>query len=98
MSDIIVPPELPVDVSGLAIMGGFGHRSPATAPRPELPLLRVHGFAMMGGVDVSVRLPGESARDAKRREREERDLRDLSSRTAHLTAVLDEVLQGSGSR
>jgi len=73
--DIIVPPELAVDVSGLAIMGGFGHRSPATTPRPDLPLLRVHGFAMMGGVDVSVRLPGETAKEAKRRERDERRAR-----------------------
>ena len=70
--DIIVPPDLPTEVNGLAIMGGFGHRSPPSAARPDLPLLRVHGFALMGGVDVSVRLPGESSKDARRRERAER--------------------------
>ncbi|NJD11237.1 MAG: hypothetical protein FIB01_12655 [Gemmatimonadetes bacterium] len=70
--DIIVPPDLVVDVSGVAIMGGFGHRSPAPAPHPDLPLLRVHGLALMGGGDVQVRLPGESAKQAKRREREAR--------------------------
>ena len=70
--DIIVPPDLPVEVNGFAIMGGFDNRSPTAQPRAGLPLLKVHGFAVMGGVDVSVRLPGESARDAKRREREER--------------------------
>jgi hypothetical protein len=69
--EIIVPPDLPVDVSGLAIMGGFGHRTPA-APGAGQPLLRIHGFALMGGVDIAVRLPGESAKEAKRRQRDQR--------------------------
>jgi len=70
--ELIVPPDLAVEVNGLAIMGGFGHRSPASRPGLDQPLLRVHGFALMGGVDVAVRLPGESAKDAKRRERDQR--------------------------
>ena len=69
--DIIVPPGMVVDASGLAIMGGFGHATPPSHPDPAAPRLRVHGLALMGGVDITVRRPGESARDAKRRLREE---------------------------
>lgn len=79
--DIIVPPDLPVEVSGIAIMGGWS--DPIDARHPHVPgqpedyrgeprLLRIRGFAFMGGVDVHVRLPGESGRDAARRRREER--------------------------
>jgi len=66
---ITVPPGLPVEIHGSAIMGGFADvtRAPAN-PDPELPLLRVHGFVVMGGVDVRMRLPGESDHDAHRRE------------------------------
>jgi hypothetical protein len=70
--EVIVPPDLPVEVNGIGIMGGFGHREPASRPSPDMPLLRINGFALMGGVDVRVRLPGETAREAKRRERGER--------------------------
>ncbi|MBA3968803.1 MAG: hypothetical protein H0X52_01725, partial [Gemmatimonadetes bacterium] len=47
--------------------------SPASSD-PSAPLLRVSGLAIMGGVDIQVRLSGESARDAKRRLREVRRL------------------------
>jgi hypothetical protein len=69
---IIVPPELAVETSGMAIMGGFEHleRAPSVAD-PERPVLRVTGFAMMGGVSVETRLAGESERDARRRRRKE---------------------------
>jgi hypothetical protein len=71
--EIIVPPELPVDMSGVAFMGGFEHmaRTPVE-PEPGRPVLRVGGFAMMGGVSVETRLVGESAGDARRRRRRER--------------------------
>lgn len=75
---LIVPPGLPVEVSGTAIMGGFGHieRAPVQAD-PERPLLRVHGLAIMGGVAVETRLPGESEREAhERRSRHRRELGD----------------------
>jgi len=66
--ELIVPPNLPVEVTGTAIFGGFGHvdRVPAQAD-PDRPLLRVHGIAIFGGVEVETRLPGESERDAHRR-------------------------------
>jgi hypothetical protein len=71
--EILVPPDLTVDASGIAIMGGFEHSSPV--PRePSAPVLRIQGFCMMGGVEVHVRRPGESAKDAQLRQREERRL------------------------
>jgi hypothetical protein len=69
---IIVPPTLSVEIAGSAIMGGFDHleRVPQV-PDPGRPVLRVHGFAFMGGVAIETRLPGESERDAHRRRRRE---------------------------
>jgi hypothetical protein len=69
--EIIVPPGLAVDASGIAIMGGFEHRSQAPHLPPGAARLRIHGIAFMGGVDVCVRNPGESAKEARRRIREE---------------------------
>jgi len=47
---------------------------------PDQPLLRVKGLVVMGGAEIAVRLPGESARDAKKRKRiERRELRELKS-------------------
>lgn len=67
---ILVPPGLAVEVHGTAVMGGFQNvnRAPPT-PDPDAPLLRVRGIAVMGGVDISMRLPGETERGARRRQR-----------------------------
>jgi hypothetical protein len=74
-AQIIVPPGLSVEVSGTAIMGGFGHMERiAEQLDPDRPVLRVHGLAIMGGVAVETRLPGESEKEAhKRRRRDRRD-------------------------
>ncbi len=70
---IIVPPELNVESHGLALFGGFDHGgSESGVPDPSAPTLRITGVAWMGGVEISVRLPGESSRDARRRHRERR--------------------------
>lgn len=71
--DIVVPPHVAVQCDGLAIMGGFEevHRAPAV-PDPDRPTLMITGIAMMGGVDIQTRLPGESAWQAWKRERRER--------------------------
>ncbi len=72
-ADIVVPPDLSVDASGLAIMGGFGHQERRyRAPDSEAPVLQIRGFALMGGVDITVRLPGETAKDARLRRKAER--------------------------
>ncbi|HEU0014093.1 MAG TPA: DUF1707 domain-containing protein [Longimicrobium sp.] len=72
-AEVIVPPGVHVEVDGSAILGGFGDASFGPPPTdPEAPVLRINGVAIMGGVDVSVRNPGETLRDAKRRMRAER--------------------------
>ena len=71
-AEIITPPGMNVDTGGLAIMGGFAHRHDRPPNNdPNAPVLRITGFALMGGVDLQVRLPGESSGDARRRERDE---------------------------
>jgi hypothetical protein len=70
-AEIIVPPGLTVESDGVAIMGGFAHQEDASVSQdPDAPILRLRGLCIMGGVDVSIRYPGESNRDAKRRLKE----------------------------
>jgi hypothetical protein len=73
-AEIIVPPDLAVECDGVAILGGFEHSDRAPPrPDPDLPLLRIKGVAFMGGFSISTRLPGESARMARKREKRERN-------------------------
>lgn len=75
--EIIVPPSVNVESHGIGIMGGFEDVSGAAPYDPDAPTVRIAGLALMGGVDIQVRHPGESARDARRRRRaERRRLRD----------------------
>jgi hypothetical protein len=81
---IIVPPTLAVDMDGSALLGGFDQtdRAPVT-PDPSRPLLRITGFAFMGGVHVETRLPGETAADMRRRNRAaRRELKRAQKRRA----------------
>ena len=67
---IIVPPGVRVESFGASLMGGFGlEAGDATALSPAHPVLRLSGLAFMGGVETEMRLPGESAKEAKRRRR-----------------------------
>jgi Domain of unknown function (DUF1707) len=71
--EILVPPWLAVECDATSILGGFeelnrGHGS----PDPDRALLRITGFAVMGGVSIETRLPGESRRDARKRIKKER--------------------------
>lgn len=71
--EIIVPPEMAVEVDGMAVLGGFEHQTDTPLRSdPNLPTLRIRGMALLGGVDVKVRLPGETSREAKKRRRLER--------------------------
>lgn len=71
--EIIVPPDLQVEFSGMGIMGGFDCDADVSRVYdPDAPVLKVSGLAIMGGADVTVREPGETAREAKRRKRLER--------------------------
>lgn len=68
--EIIVPPGLGVESDGIAILGSFEHKEDVVLnPDPDTPFLRIKGLCIMGGVEVSVRLPGETPREAKRRRR-----------------------------
>jgi hypothetical protein len=85
-AEIIVPPGLAVDASGMAIMGKFEHASPAGASNPDAPVLKITGVTIMGSVEIVEREPGETARDAKRRRKEEereRRHRDRPERPGH---------------
>ncbi|MBK6688150.1 MAG: DUF1707 domain-containing protein [Deltaproteobacteria bacterium] len=70
--EIVVPPELAVEVHGLGILGSFESldRAPNNAD-PGRPLLRVTGKAIMGSVEIKTRLVGETGLEAWARSREE---------------------------
>jgi hypothetical protein len=77
-AEIIVPPGLPVECDGFALLGGFDYGEEAmVAPDPDTPLLRIRGFCLMGGVEVTTRHLGETAREAKRRRKFEKKKRNL---------------------
>lgn len=70
---IVAPPHVRVECSGVGIMGGFDHRDDSrSVAEPGAAVLRITGLAVMGGVEVVVRRPGESRRDARRRMKRER--------------------------
>src|SRR5690606_16143147 len=84
-AEIIVPPGLAVDCSGIGILGGFEHQADLRDHAGSTaPLLRINGFALMGGVEVTVRLPGETAADARRRKRQERKALQQQRRTSNI--------------
>lgn len=71
--EILVSPDMMVDCSGIAIMGGFEQGvAPPSTPNPEAPVIKISGMALMGGVEIIYRYPGETAKDAKLRRRQER--------------------------
>ncbi|MEV6110437.1 DUF1707 domain-containing protein [Streptomyces sp. NPDC051940] len=51
--NIVVPPEIEVEVRGLGIMGGFDQSHTGTRGAPGAPRVVVTGFAFWGGVGVS---------------------------------------------
>jgi hypothetical protein len=69
--EIVVPPQLAVESIGHAVFGNFEAYGGAVAD-PDRPILRIEGTVVFGNVEISVRLPGESEREARRRERRAR--------------------------
>jgi len=65
--DIVVPEGIAVDMSGFAVMGGHDYRPGNEPIRPGTPMVRVRGYALMGGVDVRVKR-STAGRRALRRE------------------------------
>lgn len=50
--DILVPTGVRVEVTGMAVMGGFSVRGAEATEDPNAPVLRISGLAIMAGVDV----------------------------------------------
>ncbi len=76
--EVVAPPDVRVECSGIGIMGGFGIGSQYRPPAdPDAPTIRVTGLAVMGGAGVTIRHSGETAGDARRRLRAERNARRL---------------------
>ncbi|MGE0547709.1 MAG: LiaF domain-containing protein [Kofleriaceae bacterium] len=71
--EVLVPPWLAVDVDVSSMFGNVEerHRVPPDT-EPGQPVLRLVGAVRFGNLEISTRLPGETARDARRRERGER--------------------------
>ena len=78
--EVIVPPGVNIDVSGLPLLGGFEDK--AGAGEPGAPTLRVRGMAVMGGVEVKRKNP-RSASKSSRRRRERRERRASSQGCTH---------------
>jgi hypothetical protein len=74
--EIVVPPDVAVDVDIIGVLGGveYTHGTQSTL-HPDAPVLRITGFALMGGAEVSVRYPEEGKKEARRRRREEKKAR-----------------------
>ncbi len=71
--ELILPPWLAIDVDVSSFAGNVEerHRAPRE-PDPSQPLLRVTGAVRFGNLEISTRLPGETAGDARKREKRER--------------------------
>ncbi|MEQ1855127.1 MAG: DUF1707 domain-containing protein [Longimicrobiales bacterium] len=97
--EVIVPPGLNVECHGVGIMGAFDHAPDLNEHDPTAPTLRITGVALMGGVDVVVRHPGESARDARQRRRAARHerLREVKSGAREIAEEAKRQLRRPGS-
>jgi len=71
--EVVLPPNLGIDVDVSSFAGAVTerHRVPPDAD-PARPLIRIIGSVRFGNLEITTRLPGESARDAYRRERREK--------------------------
>jgi hypothetical protein len=71
--EIIVPPGIRVDVQDSTLMGEVKWDSSDTyTDSPDAPSIFVRGTAIMSGVEIKLRYPGETDRDAKRRRKRHR--------------------------
>jgi hypothetical protein len=53
--EVLAPPDLPVQLSGIALLGGKSDERRPGPERPGAPLVRVRVFALLGGVTVKER-------------------------------------------
>ncbi len=68
-SNVYVPDSVEVELGGFNLMGGNEIRGNQRSPRPGAPVVRIRGFALMGGATI-YRLPpqarGVSLKEARR--------------------------------
>ena len=75
--DVIVPHGVRVEAIGFAIMGGFdANAGDATAGDPDQPVIRLSGFAVMGGVSARHKEPS-----TKKLAKFEKRLKELRARS-----------------
>lgn len=80
--EVVLPPNLAIDVDVSSFAGSVTerHRVPPDAD-PARPLIRIVGTVRLGNLEITTRLPNETARDADKRERRERkQLRKAASK------------------
>jgi hypothetical protein len=53
--NLLLPAGVRVETVGAGFMGGFSVKNPEADPGPGAPLLRISGFAALGGVDASMK-------------------------------------------
>ena len=82
--EIIVPPQLAVEADGSGIFGSIESHGGAAVADPDRPLLHVRGTAVFGSIEITTRLPGESAGDARRRRKRERKQLEAARRAGAL--------------
>jgi hypothetical protein len=70
--EIIVPPQLAVECESTALLGNLESHAGGAVADPDRPLVRIRGPIVLGNLEVRVRLPGETERDARRRQKRER--------------------------
>lgn len=89
--EVIVPPDVRVEVSVAGILGGvdYDHAVPGTLD-PDAPVVRITGICLMGGAEIAVRYAGESSGDAKRRRKAERRSRRKAMRQLRRGDRLDD--------
>lgn len=71
--EVVLPPNLAIDVDVSSFAGSVTerHRVPPESD-PARPVIRIVGTVRFGNLEITTRLPNETARDAERREKRER--------------------------
>jgi hypothetical protein len=70
--DLLAPPGLPIELSGISLLGGKSDKRPAGRPVRGAPLIRVRALAVLGGVGIKARkAPRRRLIDVMRRRRPE---------------------------
>ncbi len=70
--EILIPPGVRVECDGWSVLGSFDSVESTSGSDPNAPVVRIRGGAILGGIEIDTRLPGESARAAKSRRKRSR--------------------------